>query len=50
MEAHDEAQIALVMERVARLRASLERRGTRLSDVLEQGETVRAMAHAGHRY
>lgn len=50
VEAHDEAQIALVMERVARQRASLARRGTRLSDVLEPGETVRAMTHAGHRY
>lgn len=50
MEAHDEAGVALAMERVARVRAGLQRRGVRLADVLEPGETMRALAHRGHRY
>lgn len=32
------------------LRASLERRGVRLSDIRKKGETLRELAHDDHRY
>jgi prevent-host-death family protein len=50
IEADSGGEVALAMERVARIRAGLERKGVRLSDVLEPGETVRELAHRGHRY
>lgn len=50
VETDGEGEVALAMERVARIRAGLQRRGVRLADVLEPCETVRAFAHRGHRY
>ena len=35
---------------VARRRARLGTKGVRLKDVLAPGETVRGLAHGGHRY
>ena len=32
------------------LRASLEKRGVRLSDIRKKGETLRELAHDDHRY
>jgi prevent-host-death family protein len=47
----DEADaVAEVLGRVADVRAKLRRKGITLADVLEPGETVRGLAHAGHRY
>lgn len=42
-----------VRETLARLRAGrmvLARRGVRLGDLLEKGESLRDFAHRGHRY
>ena len=46
----DAAAIGRVFERVEKIRAQLARQGVTLAGALAQGETVRELAHAGHRY
>ena len=45
--------IARIRAAVAEMRAvrkAIERRGVRLKDVLQPGESVRDLVHAGHRF
>jgi hypothetical protein len=49
-EAGDAAAISKVMGSVAATRAKLAKKGVTLKSVLEDGESVRALAHIGHRY
>lgn len=49
-EGNDAAALEQALARGAAIRARLSRKGVRLSDVLEPGETARALTHAGHRY
>ncbi|MCZ7560284.1 MAG: type II toxin-antitoxin system prevent-host-death family antitoxin [Burkholderiaceae bacterium] len=46
----DEAAIGRAFEKVGKIRAQLARQGVTLSGALAQGESVRGLAHAGHRY
>ncbi len=46
----DEAAIGRAFEKVGKIRAQLARQGVTLSGALAQGESVRELAHAGHRY
>ncbi|KAA0214714.1 MAG: type II toxin-antitoxin system prevent-host-death family antitoxin [Lautropia sp.] len=46
----DAAAIGRALERVEKIRAQLARQGVTLAGALAQGETVRELAHAGHRY
>ncbi len=43
------ASIAQMLDRVDRVRARLARQGVTLSGILEPGESVRDLAHSGHR-
>jgi len=49
-EGEDEASIMQMLDRVDRVRARLARQGVTLSGILEPGESVRDLAHSGHRY
>ena len=49
-EGGDAAAIAEAIAKVASVRARLARKGVSLADALQGGETVRGLAHAGHRY
>lgn len=49
-EGNDDAALERTLAKGAAIRARLARKGVRLSDILEPGETARALAHAGHRY
>ncbi len=44
------AAVAHAIERGARIRAALARKGVTLARVLAPGESVRGLAHEGHRY
>lgn len=46
----DEALVTQTIERVHRIRSRLARQGVTLSGVLDGNESVRGLAHAGHRY
>lgn len=46
----DTAQIRRAIENVRSARRALERRGVRLSDVLDPGQSLRDLAHDGHRF
>lgn len=46
----DEAAIGRAFEKVGKIRAQLARQGVTLSGALAQGESVRELAHAGHRH
>lgn len=46
----DAAAISEAMETVATARAKLARKGVTLKSLLEDGESVRGLAHVGHRY
>ena len=46
----DADDIGKLIASVRRHRAELAKRGVRLSDILERGETLRELAHRGHRY
>ncbi len=46
-EARDRRQAVL---RFKALRDRLRKKGVRLGDVLEEGESLRDLAHVGHRY
>ena len=47
---NDDAALERAVARGAAVRARLARKGVRLADLLEAGETARKLAHAGHRY
>lgn len=49
-DAGDDASVARAVERIAALRARLARQGVTLASILEPGETLRELMHAGHRY
>jgi prevent-host-death family protein len=49
-EEDDRAALERTLARAAAIRARLAGNGVRLSDILQPGETSRALAHAGHRY
>jgi hypothetical protein len=49
-EEGDEASIRQAIDRVASIRAKLARQGVTLTGVLDEGETLRGLTHAGHRY
>lgn len=49
-EGADDASLAQMLDRVDRVRARLARQGIALSRILEPGESVRDLAHSGHRY
>lgn len=49
-EEGDEASIRQAIDRVASIRAKLARQGVTLARVLDEGETLRGLTHAGHRY
>lgn len=49
-EEGDEAAIRHAIEKVEAIRTRLARQGVSLANVLAPGETVRELAHAGHRY
>ncbi len=49
-EQGDEAAVRQAIDKVEAIRARLARQGVTLASVLASGETVREMAHAGHRY
>lgn len=46
----DEAAVRRAVEDIRALRGELEQRGVRVSDLLRAGETLRDLAHEGHRY
>lgn len=46
----DRGTIQEAIRNLRALRSALEGRGVRLRDVLEKDETLRELAHAGHRY
>jgi hypothetical protein len=43
-------RIREAVSRLREMRAKFARRGIRLSDLLREGETLRDLTHAGHRY
>ena len=47
---HDPESVREVLQRMRKGREALARRGVRLSQLLEKGETLRDLAHKGHRY
>lgn len=49
-EEGDEASIGRAFEKVEKIRAQLVRQGVTLAGALAQDETVRDLAHGGHRY
>lgn len=46
----DEKSIRRAIGDLRSLRDELARRGVRMRDLLRKGETVRGLAHKGHRY
>lgn len=46
----DAAALSEALARGASIRERLAKKGLRLADVLEPGESARDLAHAGHRY
>ncbi|HEX5314405.1 MAG TPA: type II toxin-antitoxin system prevent-host-death family antitoxin [Gammaproteobacteria bacterium] len=46
----DEEEIRRTLDRIRAHRAELAKQGVRLKDILEPGETLRELAHRGHRY
>lgn len=46
----DEKSIRRAIGDLHSLRDELKRRGVRMGDLLRRGETVRDLAHKGHRY
>lgn len=46
----DEEKIRQAIARMRTQRAELAKQGVRLRDILEPGETLRELAHHGHRY
>lgn len=46
----DQEAIRRAVERMRTFREELQRRGFRLSDLLKEGESLRDLAHEGHRY
>ncbi len=49
-EENDDAALERTLADGAAIRARLARKGVRLADLLERGESARDLAHAGHRY
>jgi len=49
-EGGDAESVYKAMDTVASIRARLAKKGVTLSDVLQDGETARALTHRGHRY
>jgi prevent-host-death family protein len=49
-EGGDHASVHQAIDKVASIRNSLQRKGVTLSAILEDKETPRGLAHAGHRY
>ncbi len=49
-EEGSEASLEQALDRVDRTRGRLARQGVTLSGVLARGESVRDLAHSGHRY
>jgi prevent-host-death family protein len=49
-ESSDAASVEQAIARVASIRGKLSRRGITLAHALQQGESTRDLAHAGHRY
>jgi prevent-host-death family protein len=47
---HDAAAARAAVDEVRKLRAALQRKGVRMNDVLEQGECLRDLTHADHRF
>ena len=45
-----ESDVRRAIEDLRTLRDELARRGVRMADLLREGETVRDLAHEGHRY
>jgi prevent-host-death family protein len=43
-------RIREAVSRLREMRAKFAKRGIRLSDLLREGETLRDLTHAGHRY
>ena len=50
VKAHDPESVREVLQRMRKGREALARRGVRLSQLLEKGETLRDLTHKGHRY
>ena len=46
----DQESLRRALERIRSGREALRRRGVRLSRILRKGETLRDLAHEGHRY
>lgn len=46
----DVEQVKLAIADLRALRKSLARRGVRLKEILGEGESLRDLAHQGHRY
>jgi prevent-host-death family protein len=46
----DPATVARAIADLAALRSELARRGVRIRDLLADGQSVRELAHEGHRY
>lgn len=47
---HDPQAVRKAIASIRTFRASLARRGVRMSDILRQGESLRELAHDDHRY
>ncbi|HYH40771.1 MAG TPA: type II toxin-antitoxin system prevent-host-death family antitoxin [Burkholderiales bacterium] len=45
-----ESDVRRAIKDLRSLRDELERRGVRMNDLLQEGETVRDLAHEAHRY
>ena len=46
----NESDVRRALKDLHSLRVELARRGVRMTDLLREGETVRDLAHEGHRY
>ena len=46
----NESDVRRAIKDLRSLRDELARRGVRMTDLLREGETVRDLAHEGHRY